>query len=330
MSEWQFYLDALAGKRPEAHEGDIHTGYYRTRRFDPVAIWFHEGKPVALKAGKPVGDANDIADLFLQVAGFPIEHALYLDVMAGKGWPHERILPASGFAAATAEVVKTAVAQPAPRRKTDPSASTNVLPAELAEQIEKPSDEIVPSIGHNQPPDEFTLLKEDIAAKAETARALPDPKNQIQADAYADLVKSLQELQNEADARYEKEMRPHNRALQVLREKYFPLSNQAEAAKKLVKTKIAGFLTAEKARREANAAKTEGVTAEPVKAGTRGTVAMREFRRAQITDYAMALAYFAESEEVRAVVQSLANALAASKARIAAPGCEIITEQRAA
>jgi len=54
---------------------------------------------------------------------------------------------------------------------------------------------------------------------------------------------------------------------------------------------------------------------------------LRKTYRAKIVDYQKALGYFGQTDEVKAVVQSLADALARSAAHIAAEGCEVIEEE---
>lgn len=65
----------------------------------------------------------------------------------------------------------------------------------------------------------------------------------------------------------------------------------------------------------------------PVRAGTGKTVSNRIERTALIEDYSKALAFFAEHEEIKALVQSLANKLA--KTKMPVPGCKILENGKA-
>jgi hypothetical protein len=65
----------------------------------------------------------------------------------------------------------------------------------------------------------------------------------------------------------------------------------------------------------------------PVRVGTGKTISSRIERTAFIEDYAKALAHFAGHEEVKALVQALANKLA--KAKMPIPGCKIMENGKA-
>jgi hypothetical protein len=65
----------------------------------------------------------------------------------------------------------------------------------------------------------------------------------------------------------------------------------------------------------------------PVRAGTGKTVSTRIERTMLIEDYAKALAFFAEHDEIKAKVQELANKLA--KAKMTVPGCKILENGKA-
>lgn len=65
----------------------------------------------------------------------------------------------------------------------------------------------------------------------------------------------------------------------------------------------------------------------PVRAGTGKTVSTRIERTMLIEDYAKALAFFAEHDEIKAKVQELANKLAKSKMPV--PGCKLLENGKA-
>ena len=54
---------------------------------------------------------------------------------------------------------------------------------------------------------------------------------------------------------------------------------------------------------------------------------MKTFKHAEIKDYEKALAFFKESQDVKDLVQELANR--AVRAGIQVPGCKVVEEQKA-
>lgn len=101
MASYDYWVAALRltdGKRqltrPEmaslgVSEDNPGSGFYRVRLvprgpFDgPVAIWVHEGQPVATLAGMPA----DLTDTWLHACRFPIHERIYRTYMETGLWP---------------------------------------------------------------------------------------------------------------------------------------------------------------------------------------------------------------------------------------------------
>lgn len=301
-NEWHFYQESLAGNKPEAHEGEIHSGFYRTARYDTVAFWKEGGRFLAVKSGKPLIDPNDMADLFLQVARFPLQYDVYLDACAGKPWPHEIV----------------------------PEAPPPIPPIPVED---RPTTK--PGIGHNKPPDEFTLFADEVSAYlliTKSKEAAGAPTTAAEADAYANLANRLQNFEKDADRLFEAEKAPTEKTLADTRKKWLPLINDLAGGKKRLKTLVGTWQRLERDRRDNLIASLPPGAARSarISSGTFGSIVLREFRSAKIVDYPDALKYFADHPKVKQLIQDLANNCAASAAKLIAPGCELVIEERAA
>ena len=310
---YKYWREALAGRdmvevekgHPDAHN-KIQPGFYRSRRkskqtgavtFSPVAFWFEGEMPIA-RDGDRMLSGLDAIELFSYCCRFPISQALYKAVRAGADWPDVH-----------------------PAAQADRVNSANAPDANSAEAV-KDSVE--------------NLVREAEALIAKGAAASQDASDQA-----TDLADRLHKLEQKADARRKEEHEPHKAEIKRLDAVWNPLRDAAASAKaRLKQFVVTPFLRAKDAeatKLREQAAKT-GDTSEQTAAaidkasrtvsGSSGRAALREYKSAEITSYQDALAYFAENEKVRDLIQQLANA--AVRSGTVPAGCKVTIEKRAA
>lgn len=304
MTTYKFWQDALAGKFGPVHDGHPQLGFFKRRHknkageisWTPVAIWSLDGVLHAVEGGKTV----DPSEIWISCCQHPITEEVYRRVESGGGWP----------------------------------------------------DAIESLIGDNNPPtDEAEADEVENACKAALEAAKQPITNQTEADRLGNHRDRLAKLYTTKEKERKDEKEPHLEAGRQVDAKFKPILAKVEDAGKIVKGVLTKWLVAEQNRinaenaakekadreaREAAAAANQPLP-EPApvqevarpKVGTTGrATALRTFKSARVTDYAKALAYFAENSEVKELIQTLADR--AARADIAVPGCEIHSEQRAA
>lgn len=279
---YKYWRDALDGNFGPVHDGDPQSGFYRkklgqNRGFAPVAIWQRGGKIICLVNGKE----QSADELWTWVCQHPITKEAYDAFMASGQWPDD-----------------------------------------------------APKIGDNRPPEGFDDLRERIEENASEAIAwLKDRtiENQQDADRAANWRDVLNTLGKLAESERKREKEPHLNAGREVDSKYRPLTERVKEVATKLRGALTVFLNAEEKRRRAKAAaeakkaeeaaeraaakgesEPELPVAEPVKVaagGARGKRAsLRSVTKAEITDYAQALEYFAEHSEVQALIEKLCNA----------------------
>lgn len=303
MSDYAYWTNALAGNFGPVHDGEPQPGFYRQRMKrgmdKPVAIWIDGDAMQAIAAGSSV----DASEIWTYVCRSPITEAVYRAVAErGEPWP----------------------------------------------------DAIEDMIGRsNAPVNPREAEQDEINSAVEAAlAALKEPvTDQAAADRLGNHRDRLSKLWKAQDEKRKAEKQPHTDAAKAVDEAYKPMLGRIEDAGTKIKAALTIWLTAEdRRRREEQAAefkrqeevrKAAAERNEPPpapaplpeverpKVGTAGrATALRTYRRAEITDYAKALAHFADSKEVKELIQELANRCA--RAQIDIPGCSIIEEKRAA
>lgn len=301
MATYQYWMNALKGNFGAVHDGHPQPGFYKRKadkngNWNAVAIWMEGDTALAVEAGKSV-DANEI---WTWVCEKPIAEEVYRQVERGEGWP----------------------------------------------------DAIESLIGSNNPPaDEAEADEVENACKAALEAAKQPVTNQTEADRLGNHRDRLAKLYKAKESERVAEKEPHLEAGRQVDAKFKPILAKVEDAGKAVKAVLTKWLVAEQARINAeNLAKAKAdekarqaaiaankplpeqapvVEMERPKAGTTGRAsALRTFKSARIKDYAKALEAVANNQEIRDLVQTLADR--AARADMALPGCEIISEQRAA
>jgi hypothetical protein len=300
---WSWWADKLAGKAVQMNPGNPHAGFYRMPRkafygarktFTPVAYW-----PGTNGKGEPMmhcrfGD-DDVTpergeEIWERVGNHPVSEQAYRDVaQRNMPWPDEH--------------------------------------------------ELVPMGDNLGPEDEdtFEALQDKIsnlAREAEQRMDGPAIGDQDEADRIANLSDRLAELWKKSDTLRKAERKPHDEALRAIQLKWVNVLLKAETYKHLKYKLLTPWLTrlqeAQKKEAEAAAAAGEPAAADArrPRAGTRGRAqTLKTFKHAQIEDYEKALTFFKESQDVKDLVQELANR--AVRAGITVPGTKVIEEKKA-
>lgn len=296
---WNYWRQALAGNQQSFHEGNPQPGFYRwpqkpgygaRKVFTPVAYWPDADGTICCRIGDEDVDPHRGADIWVNVATHPVTEVAYRSVAEnGQLWPDE------------------------------PETVPISAPAYGA-------------IGHNRPPpdDSFETLQEEIDRVSEEGKRLlaGDPiTEQFQADLVANVADRLQELSKRANEQRSIERKPYDQAAHAVQLKWAPLLLAADVYKNL-KYKLLTPWEIQK-RRAAEEAKRAGETP-PVDrsgAGTRGRrMALKNTKRAEITDYDACLAHFADAPDIKATVQDLANR--AVRAGMQVPGAKLVEEEK--
>lgn len=304
MDDYQFWRDALAGKPVEINEHNPQPGYYKIRDgkggpWVPVAIW------------------NDA-----------LSNTMVCRVGAERRDPHK--------------VWLWAAKNPVGKDDAKHAFETGRFPGE---------------IGHNV--GDLSLTEEiDDAAKQAIAWLEREGITSASAkDMAANWKDRLLDLRKRADLERETEKRPHLEAGRAVDAKWQPIIELARIAADRLRDALTIYMRKELAEQEAKRAeelarqKAEReaylkanpmaeftseappvVEPEPAKVqagGQRGRkTGLRTVTRVVVKDHAAALAFFADREEVRELIQKLAER--AGKAGITVPGTEIVTEKVAA
>lgn len=197
------------------------------------------------------------------------------------------------------------------------------------------ADEIAP-MGNNAPESEAEADEIENAIAAALAELAKPVSDQAHADRLAAHRERLSGLYKAQEAKRKAEKEPHDAAAKAVQAKYVPVLDKIEAAGVKIRNALTAYLCKAEAEKQAQAAAAiqagETVTPESVKVKAGGTTArataLRTVKTAVVTDYAAALAHFANSPEVVEAVNKLASR--AAKAGVPVPGVQIKDEKVAA
>ncbi len=320
LDEFQFWRDALAGKPVAIHDSTPQPGYYKLRKgrdlpFVPVAIWKKDGEFIC-RVGAETKNAHDV---WSYCADKPITKVVAQEAFKTGAFPGDA-----------------------------PPVGHNSGDLSLTEQIREYAAQAL------------TWLKKTSITNTETkdmaanyrARLLELRKT---ADAERETEKRPHlEASRAVDAKFKPVIEEADQAANTIRDALTAYMRQEEA--KLEAERRAKYeaerAAVEAARKEADAARVKlmqddpiaalttpepelpmmPVAPEPVKVqagGQRGRkTGLRTTVRYQVSDHVKALAFFADSDDVRELIQKLADR--ASKAGVAVPGVERIEEKVAA
>lgn len=308
--QWDFWRRRLAGEVIPIHDGEPQPGFYRVgtpdrQDFQPIAYWFASDGTLRCKLGpSTMLELPRAHELWTFASKNPIPKKIYDRACMGVPWPDMH------------EVV---------------TLSNNA-----------PPDDSIESLGE---------AIADLAREAEKLIKAGPAESQADADRAADLANRISTLQKKADKARETEKYPHLEACRVVDNKWRPVLAAADIYKAIKSAVIDPFLKAERDRKAAaeaearrlaaeaarsgDAAKAEAarraasIAANSTKAGTRGhSIALRTVTIVEIEDREKLLAYFADRQELTALLQSLAEK--AVRAGITVPGVKVTKEQQAA
>lgn len=318
--EFQFWRDALAGKQPEIHADVPQSGYYKMRdskggSYLPVAIWRKDGETVCRVANS----RREAIDVWVSCAKHPVAKEDAKHAFDTGSWPGDA--PQAGHNSgdvSLAEQIKDYAAQALSWLR-----SAGIMDATSKDKAANYRTGLLELKKAADAAREAEKRPHDLAAKAVQAKYKPlideadNAANEIR-DALT--VYMREEERKEREAR-EKAWREEQERVAAERARL-----EAERAEKLRVDPIAALTESEPELPMAPAAP------EPVKVqagGQRGRkTGLRTVTKYVVTDHAAALAFFAKSEEVRELVQKLAER--ASKAGVTVPGVEKQEEKVAA
>jgi hypothetical protein len=319
------------------HDGDPRPGFYRKRnkagKDDAVAIWNDETGIIALVNGEPA----DPVDIWTYVARWPISHEQYEAVMDGAPWPDD--------GPARAEVGHNLPDDPHEAAKIEFEGEKEAAEEILARPIKTQADADRAAVAAKRLSDLHGKVDKMFRAEKDPinlAGREVDEKFRWREDAKALSVK----LKRAQDDFLREQDRLEKERQRKAREEAERIQREADearvAAEKAMAKKVADGISdaqaiAEHSKRQeeadrlaaAAAAKAREAEAQKVSAGRTGArVSLRTFVDAVIVDYPALVEALRDRQEMKELVQSLANR--AAKAGVELPGMKIRSTQRAA
>lgn len=336
MATYEFWMKALhdpsqIGVSLKVHESDPQPGFYRMRARDegadmiPVAIWVQGGELI-VKAGD--ARAKEPEAVWTFCCRHPVSEEDYHDAMSGKGWkdtppasptighnmpddPYEQIkLEFQG----EAEIADELLSKPV---KSEEDADKVANFAKRIALLGKKADEL------------FSIEKRPLL---DASRAVDDKWRDLREGAKSISTKLKRHIETflAEQRRLEQErQRKAAEEAEAIRRKAEEAARKAENIQSNPNDpeQEAAALEAKRLQEEAAKAEREA-KAKPVAVGRTGSkVSMRTFKSGKIVDYDKLVEALKDRDEMKELVQSLANR--AARSDIELPGMEIITEERA-
>jgi len=327
ISPWAWYFNALRGNFGPMHESDPQQGYYRTRSKDkpwePVAIFYPEDSDelVGYRNGREV---NDIYALWTWCCRNPITYEAYDKAVHGGGFDDEP---------------KAAVA-PAGHNSADAD-PMEALRIEYLGEKELAEEFLKTPIKTKNDADKAAIWSRRLADIATKAVALHKIEKQPSLDEgrrvderWRELKEDPKSLSTKLKRHMDNYLREQDRLEQErqrkAREEADRIRREAEAAAEESKVDgdVATAARAEQLAQQAADADREAQARNAAAGRTGAKVALRTFVSAEITDIDALLIALRDRDEIKELVQSLANR--AAKAGVSLPGMKIIEEKRAA
>jgi hypothetical protein len=325
---WAWWQAALAGNLGPIHDSDPQQGYYRTRYKDkpwePVAIWFEDGKWNAMRGERAV----DASEIWTFCCRNPISYEAYTKAIEGGGWDDE----------------PEQVRGMGDNLPTDPF---EALKLEFAGEQELADTLLKSKVETQDQANKIGVLSKRIAGISKRATDLHKVEKQPHLDAGRNVDNKWRDLKEEPDALSKKLKRHLDAYLQEqqrielerqrkAREEAERIQREADAARiaaekaSVENDNSAAEAAAEAERLAQQAAAAERETqARNASAGRTGAkVSLRTFVFAEITDYDALLKALKDRPEIKEVVETLAHRAARSGVELA--GMAIKSEQRAA
>lgn len=297
--EYAWWRAALEGRPGDLTLNKAEPGFYRHQTREgwvPVAIWRDGERTFAQVGSKPqiLADEAFCESVFSRCCRHPVSDDAYWAVMEGGLWPD--------------------------------------APPAIAKA--------------NLPESEYEAVKTLLADERRDAEAWLSQIGKVgtkeQADRAINWANRIAELEKRAEAARKREKQPFLDEARAVDDQWQPVVKGAAELKRKLKDASTAFLLAEdrrlkeEARRKAEeqAAKGEPVLVDmnrlpSAKAGTVGhTAGLRTVKTAVIDDYDAALAFFCDHEDLRALVQTLANR--AVRAGVVPAGCRLVETKQVA
>lgn len=351
MNAYDFWFKALRDpskigtEELPVHESDPQTGFYRMRDKDggdmiPVAIWYVDG---VLKT--KVGDTVFTSDAGIHYWTFccrePVTNEAYNDARQGKGWP---------------DTPPISTPKPAQKDNDDiPAASIGhnlpddpheALLMEFQGELEIAKELMAKPVKDQDAANKVSNFTKRVAALAKKAneqfaiekrplidasKACDDKWRDLREGA-AELVKNLKKHVEKflLEERRKEQERQRKAAEEAARARAEAEEAERKAAEEAAKGSDPSNEAVEEAKRKAEeaAALEKEARERKVSAGRTGAkVTIREVKVAKVTDFETLLLALKDREEIKELVQSLANR--AARSGVDLPGMEIIIEERA-
>jgi hypothetical protein len=336
INDWTWWQDAQENPQEigkstlPVHEDSPNSGYFRVKtkegNWEPVAIWVDDaGNWLGLRGGNHVKDVNS---LWVWSCRHPIPVEAYERAIDGKGWEDEPPAAAGigdnsgdadpsdalkieylGEKELAEEFLKTPV-------KSQADADRSAIWAKRLSDISNKATafhktEKQPSLDEGRRIDErWRELKEDAKALSTKLKRHTDAWLNDQARIEQERQRKAREEAERIRAAAEEAER---KAAETVGESDEDAARARNEAERL----------AEQAKEAARQAEARAVTAGRTGAKT----SLRTFVSAEITDYDALLMALKDREEIKEIVQSLANR--AAKAGVALAGMKIVEERRA-
>jgi hypothetical protein len=186
-------------------------------------------------------------------------------------------------------------------------------------------------VGHNEPPSEGAAALADeidsaiMAALGEIDGGIGD---QTKADRAANYRDRLMKLAKAVEAERKEKLAPYNEIIADIRATYKPLEERLKDALGIIRAALTKYLKSVEDTAKAAAPVGAEVKVHAGSHGARAT-ALRTTYAAEITDWNAALAHYGERDEIRDVVQKIANAEARAGAKTG-PGWHRHEDRKAA
>lgn len=326
VDQYAWWKAALNGTRGPIHEGEPQPGFYRARSknkqtgvetLTAVAFWYAGGeiKPENLRVqigtrdpARPGSeDLQRATDAWPFISKEPVSHAAWTGVVKeGKPWPDQHV----NEKAAPAETSST---QPLDDKATSHGAGaadqSELTPqAKLKAEIETAKQGLSRYVKRGEDGKEISLIDSDDMAGA--AQSLRD---------------TLNKLSTRAKKAREDANRPHNEAIRANGAIWSPLESEAKKFAEMLRDgpmkawethkreQLAAAAKAAQAASEASGTKVEPkpntpAPASKIKGATGKAASVSTVKIAVIHDQAKVYEHFKDNEQVKAILQALANA----------------------
>lgn len=308
-------------------------------------VYFFRGEDGEIEAlagtaekGDFIKDGGKVGRLFSSVCDRPISFETWGEVYNTGKWPDD---PAPAQSPpATADAPASSAAQGNGESATEPQVGPGDRASGTEADQPPAGTDALGNFTHNKPPtgrlaeisDQWAELRQPI-----TKLLGAGIKTQADADRLGNLVEKVAALHKTGDTARLAETKPHRDAAAEINGKWNTMLGAIDGAIKKMKKPLAEFLTAEKKRRQEEAAIAVSQGADPadvapakVKAGgTSGGRAVRNVtvKYAEITDWNLLLGAVKDRPDVKDFVQAIANQ--AARSGIALAGCVIKEREEA-